>query len=97
MRPLAVLIGIIMGSALALTVGLVLTWVTLAILPAADAEQLTSERAPLGLAIGIFAALTVISALSFYGQLRERAWRHLANGVMLAALVGSVWLYWPKK
>lgn len=97
MRPLAVLIGIVMGSACALCMGLLLTWITLLFLPADDAGQLASEKAPLGLAIGIFGTVMAVSAVSFYGQIRERAWRHAAHGVMVATLAGAVWAYWPKK
>jgi hypothetical protein len=97
MRPLAVLIGIVMGSACALCVGLLLTWVTMLFLQADDAGQVVSERAPLGLAIGIFAVLTAVSALSFYGQVRERGWRNRSHLVLLATLGGTIWVYWPKK
>ena len=53
MRPLAVLIGIVMGSAVSLAVGLGLTWVTLQFLPE-YADQLSQERAPLGQAIAAY-------------------------------------------
>ena len=96
MRPLAVLIGIVMGSACALCVGLFLTWVTLLFLPADDAGQLAAEKAPLGLAIGVFAVLTAVSATSFYAQVRERGWRNAAHGVLLTTLAGAVWIYWPR-
>ena len=86
-----------MGSACALCVGLFLTWVTLLFLPPDDAGQLASERAPLGLAIGVFAALTAVSAVSFYGQVRERRWRNNAHWATLATLAGAVWVYWPRK
>ncbi len=97
MRPLAVLIGIVMGSACALCSGLFLTWVTLLFLPRDDANQLDSERAPLVLAIWVFAALTGVAAVSFYGQIRERTWRNAAHGLLVAALAGAVWVYWPRR
>ena len=97
MRPLAVLIGIVMGSACALCVGLSLTWVTMLLLPADDAGQVVSERAPLGLAIGIFAVLTAVSAVSFYSQVRERSWRNPSHLALLATLAGVIWVYWPRK
>ena len=75
MRPLAVLIGIIMGSAFALFAGLALTWVTLLFIPKDQAAELFGEKNTLILAIAVFASVSLVSAMSFYGQLRERRWR----------------------
>ena len=86
-----------MGSSCALCIGLSLTWITLWFLPAGDAEQYSSERSPLGWSMAIFAILSAVSGWSFYGQLRERRWRHLANLVLLATLTTTVWHYWPQK
>jgi len=97
MRPLAVLIGIIMGSAFALFSGLALTWITLLFVPKDEAGELFGEQSTLGVAIAIFAALSLVAGVSFYGQLRERRWRLAANAAMTATLVAAVWLYWPKK
>ena len=96
MRPLAVLLGIVMGSAFALFCGLSLTWITLFFLPADEVGELVTERAPLATAIGVFAALSAISGVSFYAQIRERPWRHAAHAATAAALGGAVWLYWPR-
>ncbi|HTY48440.1 MAG TPA: hypothetical protein VMB48_01970 [Steroidobacteraceae bacterium] len=97
MRPLTVLIGILMGSAFTLFFGLSLTWVTLLFLPRDQARELVSERAPLLLAIFVFALLAAVSGVSFYGQIRERLWRQWAHMATVAVLVGSVWLYWPRR
>ena len=97
MRPLAVLIGIIMGSAFALFAGLALTWITLLFVPKDEAGELFGEQNTLVIAISVFAAVSLVSALSFYGQLRERRWRPLAHAATLASLAAAVWLYWPKK
>jgi hypothetical protein len=97
MRPLAVLIGIIMGSAFALFAGLALTWITLLFVPSDEAGELFGERTTLGVAIAVFAALSLVAGISFYGQLRERRWRPAAHVAMTACLVAAVWLYWPKK
>ena len=95
MRPLAVLIGIVMGSAVSLAVGLLLTWVTLLFLPE-YALQLAQERAPLAQAISIFALISAAAGASFYGEVRLRRWRVAAHGVTLALLAGAVWVYWPR-
>jgi uncharacterized membrane protein len=97
MRPLAVLIGILMGSAFALFAGLAMVWVTLLFVPKDEAGELFGEQHTLVLAIAVFAAVSMTSGLSFYGQLRERRWRHAAHLATLAGLCAAVWLYWPKK
>jgi len=97
MRPLAVLIGIIMGSAFALFAGLAMTWITLQFIPKEEAGELFGERSTLGVAIAVFATLALVSAVSFIGQVRERRWRAWAHAATAACLCGAVWLYWPKK
>jgi hypothetical protein len=97
MRPLAVLIGIIMGSAFALFAGLALTWITLLFIPKDQAAELFGEQNTLVLAIAVFASVSLVSGVSFYGQLRERRWRLAAHAAMTASLGAAVWLYWPKK
>jgi hypothetical protein len=94
-RPLAVLIGIVMGSAVSLAVGLLLTWITLLFLPE-YAQQLTQERAPLAQAIGIFSLISACAGASFYGEIRERRWRLAAHAATVAALGWAVYLYWPR-
>jgi xanthine/uracil permease len=97
MRPLAVLIGIVMGSAFALFAGLTLTWITLLFVPKDEAGELFGEQNTLIIAISIFGAVSLISAVSFYGQLRERSWRLIAHAATVASLGAAVWLYWPNK
>ncbi len=95
MRPLAVLIGIVMGSAVSLAVGLLLTWITLLFLPE-YAQQLTQERAPLAAAIAMSSLISACSGASFYGELRGRTWRFAAHAATVAALAWAVWVYWPR-
>jgi ABC-type Mn2+/Zn2+ transport system permease subunit len=95
MRPLAVLIGIVMGSAVSLAVGLLLTWITLLFLPE-YAAQLAQERAPLGEAISIFSLISAAAGVSFYAEIRTRSWRFIAHAVTVALLGLAVWLYWPR-
>ncbi len=86
-----------MGSAFALFSGLALTWVTLLFVPRDEAGELFGEQTTLATAIAVFAALSLVAGVSFYGQLRERRWRLAAHAAMTACLCGAVWLYWPKK
>ena len=95
MRPLAALLAILTGSALALTIGLLLTWITILFLPAAEA-RFAPEHAALLKAIGTFGLFSAISGLSLYGQLRERGWRNAAHVATLATFAFAVWVYWPR-
>ena len=95
MRPLAVLIGIVMGSTVSLAVGLALTWVVFLFMPE-HADRLAAEKAPLLKAILLFTVLSAAAAASFYGEMRERRWRFPAMAVMVAVLGVAVWTYWPR-
>jgi hypothetical protein len=94
MRPLTILLGIVMGSTVSLSVGLIGTWIVILFLPR-DAEQFAPERIPLLQAILLFTALAAASAFSFYGDLRTRGWRRAAHAVSALLLVATIWVYWP--
>ena len=94
MRPLAVLLGIVMGSAVALFGGLVLTFVVFLLLPQFR-DELSAEFMPLLQAIAWAALLAAAAVAAFVGEIRRRAWRYgamLATGV---AVLGIGWRYWP--
>jgi hypothetical protein len=95
MQPLTALLAIVAGSAVALAIGLVLTWVVILFLPAQEA-RFAPEQAALLKAIAVFTLFAVACAAAFYGQLRLRSWRLAAHGLMLAMLAVAVWLYWPE-
>ncbi len=95
MRPLAVLLGIVMGSTVSIAVGLALTVVVFALLPE-HSERINEEFGPL---LRTFVAMLVaaaVAAVSFVGELRLRPWRHLAHAALVAMLCAVVWLYWPR-
>jgi hypothetical protein len=95
MRPLAALLAILMGSAVALAAGLLLTWIVILFLPAEEA-RFAPEHAALVRAVLVFTAFAAATAASFYGEQRERRWRLAAHTATLAMFALSVWLYWPK-
>ena len=95
MRPLAVLLGIVMGSTVSLAVGLALTWVVFMFMPQ-HAERLEPEKAPLLKAILLFTLLGAASAASFYGEIRTRRWRLQAMAAMVVLLGLAFWTYWPR-
>ena len=94
MQPLVVVIGIVLGSAVALLTGLLMTLAVFLLLPGFH-ERLAGEFQPLLKAIAWAAALTVVSVTAFAGQLRLRPWRTPAKLALLAALLLIGWKYWP--
>ena len=95
MRPLAALLAILTGSAVALASGLLLTWVVILFLPAEQA-RFAPEHAALVRAVLVFSAFAAVAAGSFSAEQRERRWRLAAHAATLAMFTLTVWLYWPK-
>lgn len=95
MRPLAALLAILAGSAVALAVGLLMTWAVILFLPA-DEARFAPEHSSLMRAIAVFTLFAAVSVGSFYAEQRERRWRLGAHAATLAVFALAVWLYWPK-
>jgi uncharacterized membrane protein YfcA len=95
MRPLAALLAILAGSAIALASGLLMTWIVILFLPA-DEARFAPEHAALLRAVVVFTAFAAVSSASFYAQQRERDWRLAAHAATLVMFAVAVWLYWPK-
>ncbi len=76
MRPLAALLAILMGSAVALASGLVLTWIVILLLPADEAR---------------FAAVTAGSFYGEQRERRWRLGAHAATLAMFAVAVWLYW------
>lgn len=94
MRPFAVLLGIIMGSAVALSVALGMTGIVFILLPEYSV-RLSAEHAPLLKGLAWSWSLAAVGAASFFGELRERRWRFVPQGVLGAMLATLAWIYWP--
>lgn len=95
MRPLAVLLAIVTGSAVSLAVGLLMTGAVL-IFMTADQERFVMETGPLLQAILLFTLLSAASGVALYGELRSRHWRLWAMAGMVAMLGVAVGTYWPR-
>jgi hypothetical protein len=85
----------VLGSAAAITFGLfgvavVFTWLR------PEYPRLEGELPPLWWSLGMFAVLTGCAALSFYGQLKDKAWRRAAIAVLLIAIGAISWYHWPR-
>ena len=95
MRPLAVLIAIVTGSAVSLAVGLLMTGAVLVFMTA-DQERFVMETGQLLQAILLFTLLSAASGVALYGELRSRQWKLGAMAGMVAMLGVAVWTYWPR-
>ncbi|HEY8053997.1 MAG TPA: hypothetical protein VIE42_14480 [Steroidobacteraceae bacterium] len=95
MRPLAALLAILAGSAIALAAGLVMTWIVILFLPANE-QRFAPEQPALVRAMLIFTAFAAVTAASLYGEQRERSWRLPAHAASILMFAVAVWLYWPK-
>lgn len=94
MRPLAALLGILMGSAVALFVGLALTYIVFLLLPDYR-QELAPEFSPLIQAIAWTGLLAGVSVAAFLGEIRQQTWRRAALAATFLALLGVGWRYWP--
>lgn len=95
MRPLTVLIGIIMGSSVAIALGLGMVLIVFLIL-AGERPQLREEFRPLLIAVALFTVLSGLAVVAFLGNLRQRSWRSAANVGLCGGLLLLSWIYWPR-
>lgn len=96
MRPLAVLLGIVMGSTVSIAAGLGMTLIVFMVLRDQSA-RLADEFVPLLRYMAWTSVLAGVSVLSFYGELRNRAWRYRAHIGLLVTIVVVLWVFWPRK
>jgi hypothetical protein len=96
MRPFTVLIGILLGSASSITIGLGAVLIVFLVL-GGEHPDLAREMPQLAWSLVAFAVLTAASAGSFLGQLKLRSWRGWAHLATAACLGGVVLLYWPRR
>lgn len=94
MQPLVALLGIVMGSSVALFFGLGMTLMVFLLLPEFH-DRLSGEFRPLVQAIAWAALLTLASAAAFFGQLQSRQWNRYAQMALLVSILLVGWRYWP--
>ncbi|HVW69487.1 MAG TPA: hypothetical protein VHB68_10960 [Steroidobacteraceae bacterium] len=97
MRPLTFLLAILTGSTVALSIGLLLTWVVILFLPGNEA-QFAPEHGPLLRAVAVFSLFAATAANSLYAEMaaRPRTWRYMAYSATVAMFGVAIWMYWPK-
>jgi hypothetical protein len=95
MRPLAVLLGIVMGSAIAVAVSLSMTAVVFVLLPEYHA-RIDPERVSLYRGLLWSWSLAALGAAAFVGEVRVRPWRRTPQYLLLALVLLLAWVYWPR-
>ncbi len=95
MRPTAVLLGFLLGSAAAITFALGGVAIVFAVLRP-EYPGLETEVPSLVQSLGVFAALPGAAGASFYGQAHASPWRRLAALAVVLVLVAVAWLHWPR-
>lgn len=91
---MAVLIAIIMGSAVALTVSLSMSAIVFLLLPEYH-DRLMPERWPLMKGLLWAWSLTGVGVASFVGELRQRLWRFMPQAALAVMLTALLIIYWP--
>jgi len=94
MRPLAILTGFVLGTAVSITFSMAVVGFLLMVM-VSDYPRVGGEIRPLMVAAGLFLCLTAAAALSFIGLLRERPWWWAAQLAMWAILAGTVVYFLP--
>lgn len=94
MRPLTAIIGILLGSCLAITVSLAAVLFVFAVL-GDEYPRLQHEFRPLLSSLLIFLGMTVLSGLSFYTFISGHRARYWALAIMLTGLAATTWYYLP--
>jgi hypothetical protein len=94
MRPLAVFSGIVMASAGAIALGLVVV-VVIYLIVGDDAPQVQREIPVLWANAGIFTGFSLVSVAAFYAQVTHKAWWAAAVAAQVGALALLVLYYWP--
>jgi len=93
--PLAVLMGIIMGSAVTISIGLAMVLVVF-LLMGRDYPTLEREYGALLSSFLLFLALSFVSSSAFVGVLRTTPWRWYAQGATWLTVGILAAHYWPK-
>lgn len=94
MRPLTVVTGIVLGSCASVAISLAAVMLIFLIL-GDQYPRVAHEFQSLAASLGLFFAMTIISALSFLSLVRRHPARWLAQCLMWAGLLFTGYYFWP--
>lgn len=97
MRPFTVVLGIIMGSAVALAVSLAMAAVVFVVLwlSGDGRSQVAAETPAMLRGLAWTWSLGAVSVAAFYGEVRGRSWRRAPQWLLPVVLLLLGWQYWP--
>jgi len=95
MHPLAMLLGIVMGSAVSITVALILTLVVFLFLPE-FADRIAEEFPPLLQTLWVTAALALVATAAFVAELKGHRSRRPLQVILALFLSLIVYSIWPE-
>jgi hypothetical protein len=93
--PLAVLMGIIMGSAVTISIGLAMVLVVF-LMMGREYPTLTREYGALLSSFLLFLVLAFVSSTAFLGVLRSTRWRWYAQAATWLVVGVLALHYWPR-
>jgi len=94
MQPLTVLTGILLGSSLAISLGLAVV-ALLFFLLVDEYPRLQTELRPLLYSAGLFVFQTLVCAMGFVGLMKKKAWRWYAQAAVWLGVLAIGYYYWP--
>ena len=94
MRPFGILLGIFLGSSLAIFAGLAIVCFTFWVIMA-DYPRLESELPVLMLATAMFGVCTLFGGMGMWGHLKRASWRWMPLGLFWLSLAGVGAYFWP--
>lgn len=94
MRPFGILLGVFLGSCLAIFAGLAIVCFTFWIIME-DYPRLESELPLLLVATAMFGGCTVLGGMGMWGHLRQTSWRWAPLCLFWLALFGVGAYFWP--
>ena len=95
MRPLTVLLGIIMGSSVAMGVSLAMTAIVFVLL-GDQSTRFQHEGGPLLRGLLWSWGAIALSVSAFYGEIRQRPWRNWAKIAVCGLLLVVGLVFWPR-
>lgn len=95
MRPLAVLLGIVTGSAVAVAVALGMTAIVFLLLPEYHA-RIDPERLSLYRGLAWSWSMALVGSAGFIGEVRARPWRRVPQLLLLTMVLVLASIYWPR-